>query len=315
MLKRIVGRFDSDGHNAHSKKVFVAAFGKHPGWDDHIDDIGLNTDILVSVKRILYIQGIAPNIDCGRWEQLQDDQRLAEFKHLFFWRLNGNFVIGRMWSSSDGKGRTSYPMIVCVQCPKLSLHWIFENIAPALQRIQGICTATTSPADVQTALENAQREFRQLVRQDKSSARSRVKLPHLLATLSRFPEMGIDHQGLLRILYHMQREVTRYKPDNSKRKAVRPTLLRVPVSQPEMMQRALLWLAFLLKKFHGDIPVLAIIPLQESWLDIIIGEPTDSHLSCLRSSLNTIPLTSSIPYNMGPEFIEQTAKLINQPPQ
>jgi hypothetical protein len=32
--------------------VFVAAFGKHPGWDDHIDDIGLETDIIISSRKI-----------------------------------------------------------------------------------------------------------------------------------------------------------------------------------------------------------------------------------------------------------------------
>jgi len=127
--------------------------------------------------------------------------------------------------------------------------------------------------------------------------------------------MGVDHQGLLRVLYHIDREVTRYKPGANKGESVRPTLLRVPVSPAEMLQRSLLWSAFLLKKFDRDIPVLALMPLRESWIDVIIGEPTDAQLSCLRSSLNTIPLTSSIPYNMGSEFIEQTVRLINESSQ
>ena len=30
-----------------SARIQVAGFGKHPAWDDHIDDIGLNTESLV----------------------------------------------------------------------------------------------------------------------------------------------------------------------------------------------------------------------------------------------------------------------------
>jgi hypothetical protein len=312
ILKKIVGRFNPKGQNLHSEKIFVSAFGKHPGWDDHIDDIGLDTDILVTVKRILYVQGIGANIDCGSWEKLQGDQRLAGFKHLFAWRLYGNLVVGRMWSSQDGKGRTSYPMVVCVQCSNLPLRWVFENILPALERIEKSCVATTSQTDVKVILEKAQMEFRQLVRQTKKSALSHTELPNVLSDLAQSPKMEADREGLLRILYHIDREVTRYQPDMNKTRSTRATLLRVPVSQPDMSQNAFLWLSFLLNKFDKDMPVLALIPLEKSWIDIIIGEPTDSQLYCLRASLTMIPLTSSIPYNMGSEFVEQTTELIEK---
>ncbi|MCJ7729252.1 MAG: hypothetical protein MUO27_05180, partial [Sedimentisphaerales bacterium] len=143
ILKKIVERFNARGQEAASERVFVAAFGKHPGWDDHIDDIGLETDILVAVKRILYVQGIGGNIDSGNWEKLQEDQRLEGFRHLFVWRMDDYLVVGRMWSSRDGKGRTSYPMVVCVQCRQLPLEWVFENILPSLESIEKICIATT----------------------------------------------------------------------------------------------------------------------------------------------------------------------------
>ena len=43
----------------------VGAFGKHPGWDDHLDDIGLNTEPLIAAKQYLYVQGIGGVIDAG----------------------------------------------------------------------------------------------------------------------------------------------------------------------------------------------------------------------------------------------------------
>ena len=312
ILKKIVARFNARGQEAASERVFVAAFGKHPGWDDHIDDIGLETDILVAVKRILYVQGIGGNIDSGNWEKLQEDQRLERFRHLFVWRMDDNLVVGRLWSSRDGKGRTSYPMVVCVQCRQLPLEWVFENILPSLESIEKICVATTSPTNVKDTLENAQTEFRRLVQQSPPVADSSVVPLDVLAKLAECPEMGADHEGLLRILYHIEREITRYRPDSSKGETVRPTLLRVPVSASAMLQNTLLWFGFLLNKLTKNMPVLVLMPLENSWIDIIIGEPTESQLYCLRASLRMIPLTSTIPYNMGPEFIARANQLIEE---
>jgi hypothetical protein len=311
ILKRIVQRFNARGQDAASKGVFVAAFGKHPGWDDHIDDIGLETDVLVAVKRILYVQGIGGNIDSGNWEKLQEDQRLEGFRHLFVWRMGGNMVVGRLWSSRDGKGRTSYPMVVCAQCSQLPVEWVFENILPSLEGIEKVCTATNSPEEVKRTLENAQTEFRRLVQQSNPAADSSVESTDALAKLAECPEMGADHEGLLRILYHLEREITRYPPDAS-RVGLRPTLLRVPIPASAMLQNALLWFGFLLGRFAKDMPVLVLMPLGNSWIDIILGEPTEAQLYCLRASLRMIPLTSTIPYSMSPEFIAKANRLIEE---
>jgi hypothetical protein len=190
----------------------------------------------------------------------------------------------------------------------LPLHWVFKNILPALEKIEEACVATTSPTDVKGALEKSQMEFRQLVRKTQKSVLSHTVLPHVLADLAQSHKMDTDREGLLRILYHIDREVTRYQSDTNKTRTTRATLLRVPVSQLDMSQSAF----FLLNKFDSDMPVLVLTPLEKSWIDIIIGIPTDSQLYCLRASLTMIPLTSSIPYNMGSDFIEQTTGLIEE---
>ena len=51
--------------------IEVAGFGKHPAWDDHIDDIGLNTETLVLAKQLLYSEGIATQLASGAWDQLE----------------------------------------------------------------------------------------------------------------------------------------------------------------------------------------------------------------------------------------------------
>jgi len=78
-----------------------------------------------------------------------------------------------------------------------------------------------------------------------------------------------------------------------------------------MPEIILLWNSFLFKMFGKNTPMLILMPQRDNWVDIIIGEPTELQLYCLRASLKVIPLTSSIPYNMGLEFIEQANKLIN----
>lgn len=310
-LKRFARRFIPKGKDVSLERVFVAAFGKHPGWDDHIDDIGLETDIIITVKRILYVQGVGGNIDSGSWDKLQENQPIGEFQHALVWCMDGNLIVGRLWSSRDGKGRTSYPMVVCVQCCQLPLEWVLKNILPLLERVEKTCAATTSAADVRLTIENAQKELRQLAQQLEPSPILPAVRTDVMAKLTEYPEMGgPNHQGLLRILYHIEREVTRDHLDNSKGKAFRPTLLRILISPPPVVDSVLLWFNFLLTKFGNNTSVLMLMPLQKQWMDIIIGEPTHLQLYCLRASLRVIPLTSSIPYNLSPEFIERAKQLI-----
>ncbi|HRJ50164.1 MAG TPA: hypothetical protein PKU91_06505, partial [Phycisphaerales bacterium] len=109
------------GQARDSAAIYLAAFGKHPGWDDHIEDIGIETETLATVRRIIYTECISGNIDSGAWEKLSDDQRLPAFAHEFVWCLAPSgkepprVIVGRLWSSRDGKGRSKYPMAVYCQ--------------------------------------------------------------------------------------------------------------------------------------------------------------------------------------------------------
>src|SRR5688572_26237113 len=142
------------------RQIFLAAFGKHPGWDDHVEDLGLDSESLVYVKSRLYVQGIGGQIDSGAWEKLDDSQRLASFKHLLLWQRGQQFIIGRMWSSSDGKGRTRYPLIVCAHYAGVPLEWALAQVLPRLEQIEQACLSTNSAADVRGLLERHRSELR-----------------------------------------------------------------------------------------------------------------------------------------------------------
>ena len=120
-FKRFINRLNPIRDIGSESKILISAFGKHPGWDDHIDDIGLETDIFIKVKRLLYVQGIGGNIDAGNWDQLEQKQQAETFGHVFVWCLHQDIIVGRLWPSQDGKGRSRYPMVVCVQCSHLPL--------------------------------------------------------------------------------------------------------------------------------------------------------------------------------------------------
>lgn len=307
ILKKIVERFNQRDRKEASKRVFIAAFGKHPGWDDHIDDIGLETDVLVTVKRILYIQGIGGNIDSGSWDKLEEDQKLEKFGHVFVWCMNRDVVVGRLWSSQDGKGRSSYPMVVCVQCSKLPLSWVLTNILPRLEEIERACTGTTSADDVQRIIEDARNQIRELAQDCEPARKIKVKCSHVLSKLAELPEMGPNRQGLHRVLYHIDREIIHA----GKGGELRPSSIRLPGSAPAEQENVLLWINFLSAKFGPKTHILVLIPLWEHWIDIVIGEPKDLHLFCLRASVSVVPLTSSIPYRLDSEFLAQTNRLID----
>ena len=122
--------------------------------------------------------------------------------------------------------------------------------------------------------------------------------------------MGPNKEGLFRVLYHIEREVGWRRAHNASNTALRSASLRLPTSQDTILESILLWNSFLINILGKNTPMLILIPIRKNWMDIIIGEPTETQLYCLRASLKVIPLTSSIPYNMDSGFTVQANKLM-----
>src|SRR6201998_2285274 len=85
------------------QSIQLAGFGKHPAWDDHIDDLGLTTETLVITRRILYSEGIASQLASGAWPQLEETGQAIEFDHRFVWSREAQSVIGGIWACAPGK--------------------------------------------------------------------------------------------------------------------------------------------------------------------------------------------------------------------
>lgn len=242
---------------SNTPSIHLAAFGKHPGWNDHMDDIGLATDSLVTLKRLLYLKGIAANIASGAWENLAESERLPGFDHTFRWQRDDQYLLGRMWSSRDGKGRAHFPMVLCV-------HVIGSPAPPAaevrerLETTRQQCLETQSPETVCRSILETLEDLRSLSPCEESDSISATLEPGDLSTLADF----------LPGKFHPRRD-----PPSA--------LLRL-----ESVTRDLdCWALALHRHLDRDAPFLVTMPLHDgaNWLDLIVGEPTPDDFLPLRT--------------------------------
>lgn len=308
-IKKIASRFLTREAPARAR---LAAFGKHPGWNDHIDDLGLETELLVTVKRLLYVEGIGGNIDSGAWEKLPDDQRLPGFDHLFILKAGGDLVIGRFWSSSDGKGRTKYPMVVCADCSGQDPLRAFDMVAQLLERLRTECQRTSSADVVRAALERAQADLEAVPTAPPPTNGEAGATDGTLSALAGRPEMGDGSLGLFRILYQVEREMASYRRGGSRSRSVilQPHHLRVPGCADTPRARAALWLAFLAGQLDPAAPVVLILPLAEDWVDLLVGPPGPAQLACIKANSRAVPLATDIPYTLDEDFLGRARQAI-----
>ena len=297
-----------------SERLGLAAFGKHPGWDDHIDDIGLTSDMLVAAKRLLYVRGIAENIDSGAWEKLGQEGQAIEFNHLFLWIRSSHSIIGRLWSSSDGRGRSQYPMIVCSHCRGLSFTWIWQQVLPELTRLEQRCKETQSALDVVSELNHSQKKLHRQLPTERERKRSPSRKSDLLKRLSVCPELDSNQGDFLRILYHMDRESdTAILSTTAAPK--RTVHIRVPFPKTDngvQGGRLNLWIDLLRTCYGKETSLLMFLPDPDNWLDIIAGEPIPSLFFALRASSKAVPMITSVPYQIDQDFVNQYHALIQR---
>lgn len=293
---------------ASDRHVCVGAFGKHPGWDDHIEDLGLETPSLIQAKTLLYVQGIGSQIDSGDWEKLDPGQQVPAFHHLFLWRRASQFLLGRMWASSDGKGRTRYPMIACIHCFGVPLPWALREVLPQLQHIEEQCKATRSAEDIRRLIRDQCTELRRAF--SNAPAQAGPAIPEVpAAALAKFiahPALGPGREGWCRILYQLQSQMSAFAPGRFSLKGdglnARAQQMRLPTCDYTPAESLLLWSRFFHDQVDPGVPLLITLPLDHSWLDVTLAEPTPHEFFALRASPKKFPLVTEVPYNLDTEF-------------
>jgi hypothetical protein len=287
-------------------EIRLAAFGKHPGWDDHMEDLGLDTPRLIAVKDLLYVRGIGSNIDAGAWDKLPAGRRIDGFNHAFIWHWADEVVLGRFWSSRDGKGRTHYPMVVCLACTGLPLGWVLEHGVGFLEDTRQQCQAVASAAAVRAIFSAGQARLTTLLAEQPREPPDPFMSAQEVRALARRPEMGDNQIGFLRICHQMDRGFPGFWSPTSRVLHTPPSRseqLRLPVGQADAYAAANQWIRFLSAHLRDVVGILALWPLGGfPWLDVIAGDPSASQLLCLRCTLAAIPLTTDIPFNVDPKL-------------
>jgi hypothetical protein len=286
--------------------VSLGAFGKHPGWDDHLDDPGLASPLLVELKRVLYAEGIASQVDSGAWDKLPDTDRLEGFGHRLLARSRGDVFAARIWSSRDGKGRSKYPMVAAASVGSVDFS-AAEPIFLALDAARDRCIAATDAPAVRAALDAARADLHSRI-----SAAPRSEPgpdPAALAALARHPDLA--GEKLPRVLYHLEREAPAFvrglADGGSKTKwvKIRPAHLRLPLAddagdRPRALTR---WASALLVWLDPNTPLTLIAPDDRPWIDVLVGPPEPGQMFCLRAGPAALPLVTDVPYTLDASLI------------
>ncbi len=284
-------------------RLALAAFGKHPGWNDHIPGIGVETEALAQFKQAVYVTGIGGRIDAGVWKALEAEKRLEGFDHTFLCLRGGHVITGRMFSSEDGRRRKEYPMVLCVDSEGLSAGFILPQVQSELERLRDACQATASADQVAKECSLAQERLRELL-VDLSRPVTVVTLP--AEARRRFLEhrdLGPDRVGLLRALHELGTVGEAGRPGGPGSGANgRSCHLRLPRAADSGQDSLLLWAEFFRVAVSAASPLLLLARAGVDWLDVIIGEPTSDDFFCLQASPTALPLASKIPYELTPEL-------------
>lgn len=303
-MTRFWKKFLREGHGLFGRakpQIWLGAFGKHPGWDDHIDDIGLETESLLLAKQILYVDGIGGQIDSGEWERLDEAQRLKEFKHIFLWKRGEAFLIGRIWSSRDGKNRTKYPLVVCAHCLSLPFDWALLKVSQCLDDVERQCKSTQLADEVREVLRRALAELRvSIANCDNELSRGDLDARTFVERLG----LDDDREGLYRVIYCVHTQLARYlagvgapSPNDSRAGQIRlPTLVGL------VTENLNFWSRFLESQLEKNVPILLTLPLQESWLDATCGEPASKEFYSLRAKPEVLTVASEVACNIPDEF-------------
>ena len=300
-MKEIFQRLKSGGLGAAGTaqgRLTLGVFGKHPGWDDHILGLGAETGTVAHVKQALYVDGIGGQIDSGAWERLDSEKRLPGYDHVFLWLTPGHTVLGLLWSSTDGKGRSKYPMALVIDSEGLSPAFVLNQVLPGLERLRDACKNAGSAEQVTRVCAAAQEQLRALMATGETKSNETPIPEEERRRFFERAELGPNRLGLLRVLHEL-----------GSAGGVRARHVRVPLANESRHQGLVLWTDFLQRAIPQASAISLFSRQGTDWLDAIVGEPVTDDLFCLQASVKAVPLATQIPYDLRPETEEKLRAL------
>jgi len=260
-----------------SGRIHITGFGKHPAWDDHIDDIGLATETLVLTKQLLYSEGIATQLASGAWDQIEKSGQAIEFDHRFVWGRDEQAIIGAIWASADRKGRTRFPMVICIQAAFDGLKAIGLLLAP-IERLGILCREAKTQEKIRDSFDQTYRELNSAPFPAAGNLFSETSDP---AQNSILPALITLAAGL-----RSQRPRTSGETGRTGRSHFRLTTI-----SSQAKENLSFWAGYLARYSDSSLPYIIIAANGRRWIDLIIGEPVPGDFFCLRANEYALPAT------------------------
>ncbi len=296
---------------ADGSRIPLAVFGKHRAWSDHLEDIGLDTPSLGKFKQTFYTEGIRTNLDTGAWEQPSEEGKTVDWNHKLFMTGPRGMMLARLWASTDGRGRRSYPMIAATHLPTNRLPADLTPLLDALELAKEQC----SSADTQDAVHSA-------------IVSGKIALEYAIRNLSPMPAEGppeearvrflqaTGEEGFRRILHVMLADLGAFSK-NRKQTDVRPRHFRVPSFAEDHGKGFLMWHAFFQPHLQEGTLWTIIAPIDGGWADVSIGGTDGDFVHLTRLNAEGMPPLSDIPYSLAPEnepLFEKVLSSFRTPP-
>jgi len=292
------------GSEPGSARLTLGAFGKHPGWDDHILGIGVETETLAQLKQVLYVGGIGRQIDSGAWEKLETDKRLGGYSHTFLVLRPGHVLLGLMWSSSDGKGRAKYPMVLCIDGEGVSPGFALNVLLPGLEKLRDACKETNSADQVAFDCRSGQEQLRAVLAREATRLLESGPPIEVRRRFLNDSQLGPDRLGFLRAMHELK-VLPRTQTDDrtpATSRVLSSAHLRLPLGANTATEAFQLWVALFRCVLPETVPLFLMARAGEPWLDVLINEPGPDAFFCLQASPKALPWTTEIPYGLPPEL-------------
>ena len=295
---------------ARAPLLAVSVFGKHPGWDDHMEDVGHQFPEMLTFKQLTYVRGIGGNIDSGAWAQLPDSQRLKEFNHLLIFSAEDYYILAAVSASRDGKGRSLYPLVTAVQARGYSLADLVEFVGPMILKLRDTVSAAATSAAVRSAVQASQHSLDQLT---STLPLADGKADRFLAGTQMARVLAADQSApdaAGRIIYSLRKAVESCGRQGANG---RTETLRLPMDGFAPWFSAKIWIASLRGVLGGNCPLMAFEyrpPTGPLLTDLIIGPAGPGQLFCLRAGSERIPLATEIPFELEAAFQQRVSDYI-----
>ena len=257
-----------------STRIQIAGFGKHPAWDDHIDDIGLTTETLVLTKQLLYSEGIATQLASGAWDQIEKSGNAIEFDHRYVWGRDKQAVAGAIWASADRKGRTRFPLVICVQADFDDQRAI-ELLLHPIERLGLACRSSKTQEEIRDAFSQTQWELNGL------------NLPSVgQHSFSETTDSG--ENSILPALVTLSAGLKNRRPRGAGKTS--GSHFRLAAISSQAKDNLSFWCAYLAaQRIGSSLPYLVIAANGKRWIDLIVGEPLENDFFCLRANEIALP--------------------------